>query len=101
MSHHYQGSSGAVGYGDYSLMLFYVGAVDLGNHQRHIRLHAESRAVINHHRAGGHGDGSQFPAHSSADRDKSYIYALEGFRSSLLNHILAPADSELLSGRPV
>ncbi|GCC48672.1 hypothetical protein chiPu_0032744 [Chiloscyllium punctatum] len=51
---HQRGDGGAVRVGDDALVIADAPRVDLGDHQRHVRVHPERRGIVDHHGAGLH-----------------------------------------------
>ena len=73
--------------------------VDLGDHQRHVRVHPEGRGVVDHDGAGLHRDRRELPRDAAAGREQRDVDAVEGVLVELLDDDLLAAEVERLAGR--
>jgi hypothetical protein len=74
--------------------------VDLGDHQRHVRIHAESGRIIDNDGAGLHRDGRKLPGNATARREQRDIDAFERVFVKLFDHDFLAAEVDRLACRP-
>ena len=89
----------AVGVGDKAVMPLDVVGVDLGHDQRHLGVHAEGMAVVDHDGAALDGFGQQLLGDIVAGSAEYDVAALKGLGASLLNHNLLAAELDGLARR--
>ena len=87
------------GIGDDALVLPDTARVDLGDHQRHVRVHAEGRGIVDHDRASLDGSGCELPGDVAARREQRDVDTLKGLLSELLDHDPLTAEVDGLAGR--
>ena len=73
--------------------------IDLGHDQRHLGIHAEGVAVVDHNGAALDGLGQQFLGDIVAGSAEYDVAALKGLGASLLNHNLLAAELDGLARR--
>ena len=75
-------------------------AVDLGHDQRHVRVHAELRGVVDHHAARGRGARRMDLGDGGAGREQAEVEALEVevLERTHAQHVVL-AEAHLLAGR--
>ena len=66
--------------------------IDLGHDQRHLGIHAEGMAVVDHDSAALYGLGQQFLGDIVAGSAKHDVTALKGLGASLFDHNLLAAE---------
>jgi hypothetical protein len=94
-----RGDRGAVGNGEDALVLADAVGVDLGDHQRHVRIHPEGGGVVDDHGAGLHRERREFAGNAAAGREQRDIDALEGALVKLFDDHLLAAKIDGLAGR--
>ena len=72
--------------------------VDLRHHQRHVGVHAEGRRVVDDHRAGPHGGGSEALRLRAARGEQRDVHAFEAVVGELLHGDVAAAEFHRLAG---
>lgn len=82
----------AVGVGDKAVMPLDVVGIDLGHDQRHLGIHAEGMAVVDHDGAALDGLGQQLLRNIVAGSAKHNVTALKGLGASLFDHDLLAAE---------
>ena len=94
---------GAVGVGDDAGVPIEVARVDLGNHQRHVLVHAECAGVVDHHGARVDHGLTHLLGHLGAAAEQRDVDALEALGRHFLDgqlasgHIAAAVERELLA----
>ena len=89
---HQRGDRRTVRNGDDALVLPDTARVDLRDHQRHVRVHAEGRGIVDHDRAGPNGRGRELPGGAATCREQRDVDALDD------DFLTAEVDG--LAGRP-
>ena len=89
----------AVGVGDKAVMPLDVVGVDLGHDQRHLGVHAEGMAVVDHDGAALDGLGQQLLGDIVAGSAEYDVAALKGLGASLFDHNLLAAELDGLARR--
>ena len=87
------------GIGDDALVVPDAAGVDLGDHQRHVRVHPERRGIVDHDGAGLHRERRELPGDAAAGREQRDVDALEGALGELLDHDPLAAEIDGLAGR--
>ena len=80
-------------------MLTHVGAVDFGNHQRHLGFHPEDRRIVDHDRAGALRDGCILARDISARAEKRQVDAGKRFGRKLPRDDLFSTKRNARAGR--
>jgi hypothetical protein len=80
-------------------MLPRIVAVDLRDHQRHVRFHPEDGGIIDDDRAGLASDGRKFPGDVAAGAEKGDVDPGERFRGKFGGGDLLAAERNRRSGR--
>src|SRR5207248_6687025 len=96
---HQRGDRRTVRNGDDALVLPDTARVDLRDHQRHVRVHAEGRGIVDHDRAGPNGRGRELPGGAATCREQRDVDALERLFGELLDHDPLTAEVDGLAGR--
>jgi hypothetical protein len=73
--------------------------VDLGDHQRHVRVHSEGGGIVDHDGAGFGRDRRKSPGNATAGREQRDVDAVERALIQLLDHDGLPAEIDRLAGR--
>ena len=73
--------------------------VDLRHHERHVGVHAEERRVVDDHRAGAHGRGSEALRLRAARGEQRDVHAFEAGIGELLHRDVAAAEFHRLARR--
>ena len=82
---HQRGDRRAIRYGNDALVLTDAARVDLRDHQRHVRVHAEGGGIVDDDGAGLGGDRRIFPGNAAAGGEQRDVDAVERIRSQFLN----------------
>ena len=100
LQHRHGGHGGAVGVGDDALRdVVQRVRIDLGHHQRDVRVRAPGRAVVDHHGAGRGGFGGQLARGVAAGREEHDVQAGEVGLRGVLDDDLGSLEVDLGSGR--
>ena len=78
---------------------FHVGPVYFGHHKGNIRLHAEGRAIVDHHGPRRHRRRPQGAANVATGGDEGDIDILKGVRGGFLYYVFSPANGQPLARR--
>ena len=97
---HQRGDRGAVRVGNDALVIANAVRVDLGDHQRHVRVHAEGGGIVDHDGAGLDRGGRELPGDAATCREQRDIDAFKGMFGDLFDHDLLAAERNRLAGRP-
>ena len=89
----------AIRVGDDALVIPDAVSVDLGDHQRHVRIHPEGRGIVDHDGAGLHCDWRVLSGNAAASRKQRDVDAMEGVRGQLLDKNPLAAEVDGLAGR--
>jgi hypothetical protein len=84
----------AVRIGNQSAMLPDIVAVDLGDHERHVRVHPEHGGIIDNDCAGLAGDRCKFPGDVAAGAEKGNVDSGKGFRGKFGGGDLLGAEGD-------
>jgi hypothetical protein len=98
---HQKDRGAAVGVGDHAFMRKDVRRIDLRHHQRHIRIHAERRGVVNDDRAGLDRRRRKFLGARRARAEQGDVHALEGVLRQQFNGDGLAAEHHLFPDRPL
>jgi hypothetical protein len=93
------GDGGAVRVGDDALVVADAACVDLGDHQRHVRIHAEGGGVVDHDGAGLDRERCILLRDAAAGGEQGDVDALEGALGQLLDDDVLAAERYRLAGR--
>ena len=96
---HHRRDRRAIGIGDDAFVVGNAAGVDLGHHQRHVRVHAEGGAVVHHHGAGLHRQRRIMFGNAAARREQRDIHALERIVGQFLDDEVLAAERRGLAGR--
>ena len=91
---------GAIGVGDDALVVRRVLVVHASDHQRHARLHAPLRGVVDHGGATSHGFGGEDLGDAATGREDGHVDAIEGRRRGHLDRPGATAELHAATVRP-
>ena len=95
---HQRGDGGAVRVGDDALVIPDAAGVDLGDHQRDVRVHAEGRGIVDHNGACLDRNRRELAGNAAAGREQRDVDALEGALGEFLDHDLFAAERDGLAG---
>ena len=93
---HQCGDRRAVRLGDDALVVADAAAVDLGDHQRHVRVHAEGGGIVDDDGAGLDRDRRVLLGNAAAGREQRDVDAVEGAVGEFLDHDLLPRKESVL-----
>ena len=73
--------------------------VDLGNHQRHVRVHPPIAALVDHHAAAANGVGNEVAGDVVGRAADDEVHAVEDRSLQLLDRDLSSGEGDLPAGR--